>query len=56
VQEGHASEYAPYLFIENNLGIPKKALVKAYLSARKEFFNVIIKLRNELGADIGITL
>jgi hypothetical protein len=56
LQGGYSSEYDPYLFVENVLGIPKKALVKAYLSARKEFFDVIAKLRNELGAELGIML
>lgn len=32
--DGAEKELAPYLFAENSLGIPKKILVKAFLSAR----------------------
>src|SRR5579862_6025360 len=37
--DGADPQLAPYLFAEDSLGIPKKVLVKAFLSARKEFIS-----------------
>jgi hypothetical protein len=41
LQEGQAPQYAPYFLVENVLGIPKKALVKAYIIAKNEFFSIL---------------
>lgn len=47
--EGHAPEFTPFFLVENVLGIPKKALVKAYVPAKVEFFELITKLSKSNG-------
>ena len=47
--EGHAPEFTPFFLVENVLGIPKKALVKAYVSAKVEFFELVTRLSKGRG-------
>jgi hypothetical protein len=47
--EGHAPEFTPFFLVENVLGIPKKALVKAYVSAKVEFFELVTRLSEGRG-------
>jgi hypothetical protein len=49
LQEGHAPEFTPFFLVENVLGIPKKALVKAYVTARVELFELIKRISNGRG-------
>jgi hypothetical protein len=41
IQDGKAPEFTPFFLVENVLGIPKKALIRAYLSAREEFMSIV---------------
>jgi hypothetical protein len=41
IQDGKAPEFTPFFLVENVLGIPKKVLIRAYLSAREEFMSII---------------
>ena len=54
LQEGRGPQYAPYFLLENVLGIPKKVLVKAYIIAKNEFFE--IKARNKRDIKLGGSL
>ena len=54
LQEGQAPQYAPYFLVENVLGIPKKVLVKAYLLAREEFFEITYRLSSGKDLHMGI--
>ena len=47
--EGHAPEFTPFFLVENVLGIPKKAMVKAYVSAKVEFFELLTRLSKGCG-------
>jgi len=52
--EGHAPEFTPFFLVENVLGVPKKALVRAYVSAKVEFFELICRLSNGRGTQFCI--
>lgn len=52
IQDPQAREYLPYLFVENVLGIPKKALIKAFISAKVDFFNILSKVDPDLGINL----
>jgi len=53
--KGHAPEFTPFFLVENVLGIPKKALVKAYVPAKVEFFELIFKLSKGQGTQFCIS-
>ena len=54
LHEGVAPQYAPFFLLENVLGIPKKVLIKAYIIAKSEFFE--IKTRNPRNIKFGTSL
>ena len=54
-QEQHP-QYAPYLLVENVLGIPKKVLVKVYITARKEFFEIAPSTRKHVKFGISLAV
>jgi Protein prenyltransferase alpha subunit repeat len=49
LQNGNAPEFTPFFLVEGVLGIPKKALVKVYLHARQEFFEILSRVGSNLG-------
>jgi hypothetical protein len=48
VDQEAISRYKPFLLVDKILGIPKKALIKAYVKARVEFFAILSKLPGTL--------
>jgi hypothetical protein len=57
LQEGPSSQFAPYFLVENVLGIPKKVLVKAYIIAKNELFQILSGNKRDikLGESLGIS-
>jgi protein prenyltransferase alpha subunit repeat containing protein 1 len=49
IGDPNAPEFSPFLFVENNLGIPKKVLIKVFLAAKEEYFAILSQVGRSLG-------
>jgi hypothetical protein len=47
-----SSPFAPYLYVENVLGIPKKPLIKAFVEAKNAFFLNLGNARQKVGPNL----